>query len=145
MDHPNYYKLLADFSLYDSKGNYAPHQKVEYNMPDQVPYLDENGHKHWMKSERYIKNELEKELKVRDDISAKLADKSDDGLIPKFIKSVNGEISENTLDNQNDVEYNEDDSQYSYTSTYRSKKVVKYISYNKIRIDDRIFIKKTSF
>ena len=93
VDHPNYYKLLADFSLYDSKGNYAPHQKVEYNMPDQVPYLDENGHKRWMKSERYIKAELEKELKVRDDISAKLADKSDDGLIPRFIKAVNGEQS----------------------------------------------------
>lgn len=114
VDHPNYYKLLADFSLYDSKGNYAPHQKVAYNMPDQVPYLDENGHKHWMKSERYIKAELEKELKVRDDIAAKLADKSEAGLIPRFIKAVNGESSENTLDNQNDVEYNEDDSQYAY-------------------------------
>ena len=60
-------------------------------MPDQVPYLDENGHKHWMKSERYIKNELEKELKVRDDIAEKLSDKSEAGLIPRFIKAVNGE------------------------------------------------------
>ena len=84
-------------------------------MPDQVPYLDENGHKRWMKSETYIRNELEKELKVRDDIAEKLADKSEAGLIPRFIKAVNGESSENTLDNQNDVEYNEDDSQYAYS------------------------------
>ena len=111
VDHPNYYKLLADFSLYDSKGNYAPHQKVEYNMPDQVPYLDEKGRKRYMKSETYIRTELEKELKVRDDIAAKLADKSEAGLIPRFIKAVNGK---NTLDNSNDAEYNEDTS-YSYT------------------------------
>ena len=109
VDHPNYYKLLADFSLYDSLGNYAPHQKVEYNMPYQVPYLDENGHKRWMKSETYIRNELEKELKVRDDIAEKLADKSEAGLIPRFIKAVNGEQV---------VEANEmveDDTRYSFT------------------------------
>lgn len=111
VDHPNYYKLLADFSLYDSKGNYAPHQKVEYNMPDQVPYLDENGHKRWMKSETYIRVELEKELKVRDDIAEKLADKSEAGLIPRFIKAVNGE---RVADGSNTIE---DDTQYSYTPT----------------------------
>ena len=109
VDHPNYYKLLADFSLYDSKGNYAPHQKVEYNMPDQVPYLDENGHKRYMKSETYIRTELEKELKVRDDIAEKLADKSDAGLIPRFIKAVNGE---QIADAGKMVE---DDAQYSFT------------------------------
>ena len=43
-------------------------------MPDQVPYLDENGHKRYMSTERYIHNELQKELKVRDDIAEKLAD-----------------------------------------------------------------------
>ena len=91
VDHKNYYKLLADFSLYDSEGNYAPHQKVEYNMPDQVPYIDENGHKRYMSSERYIRNELQKELQVRDDIAEKLADKSEAGLIPRFVKAVNGE------------------------------------------------------
>ena len=111
VDHSNYYKLLADFSLYDSKGNYAPHQKVEYNMPDQVPYLDENGHKRWMKSETYIRTELEKELKVRDDIAEKLADKSEAGLIPRFIKAVNGE---RVADGSNTIE---DDTQYSYTPT----------------------------
>lgn len=111
VDHPNYYKLLADFSLYDNKGNYAPHQKVEYNMPDQVPYLDENGHKRYMKSETYIRTELEKELKVRDDIAEKLADKSEAGLIPRFIKAVNGE---RVADGSNTIE---DDTQYSYTPT----------------------------
>ncbi len=89
VDHPNYYKLLADFSLYDSKGQYAPHQKVEYNMPDQVPYLDGRGVKRYMSTEYYIRTELQKELKVRDDIAEKLADKSEDGIIPKFIKAVN--------------------------------------------------------
>lgn len=37
----------------------------------------------------YGKNELQKELKVRDDIAAKLADKSEAGLIPRFIKKIN--------------------------------------------------------
>jgi hypothetical protein len=87
--HENYYKLLADFSLYDINGNYAPHQKVEYNMPDQVPYLDENGNKAYEKTEDYIKRELEKELKVRDSISEALADDSENGIIPQFVKRVN--------------------------------------------------------
>ena len=125
VDHKNYYKLLADFSLYDSLGNYAPHQKVEYNMPYQVPYLDENGHKRWMKSETYIRTELEKELKVRDDIAEKLADKSEAGLIPRFIKAVNGE---NTLDNADNAEYNEDDAQYAYYPTRRRPRYLSNIS-----------------
>lgn len=87
--HTNYYKLLADFSLYDINGNYAPHQKVEYNMPDQVPYLDKNGNKAYEKTEDYIKRELGKELVVRDSISNALADKSEDGIIPEFVKRVN--------------------------------------------------------
>ena len=87
--HPNYYKLLADFSLYDINGNYAPHQKVEYNMPDQVPYLDENGNKAYMKTEDYVKKELQSELTVRDSISEKLADKSENGIIPQFIERAN--------------------------------------------------------
>lgn len=87
--HPNYYKLLAVFSLYDINGNYAPHQKVEYNMPDQVPYLDENGKKAYMSTEDYIKKELKGELAVRDAISEKLADKSENGIIPQFIERAN--------------------------------------------------------
>jgi len=27
VDHPNYYKTLADFALKDSQGHYAPHRK----------------------------------------------------------------------------------------------------------------------
>ena len=83
-DHRNYYKLLADFGLYDSQGHYAPHRKVAYNMPDQVPYLDANGNKQYMKSYNYIREELRRELIVRDDISAALADQSSEGIIPQF-------------------------------------------------------------
>jgi hypothetical protein len=87
--HENYYKLLADFSLYDSQGHYAPHRKVAYNMPDKVPYLDINGNKKYMATKDYIKSELEKELKVRDAISDALTDTSESGIIPQFKKRVN--------------------------------------------------------
>ena len=83
-DHPNYYKLLADFGLYDSQGHYAPHRKVVYNMPDTVPYLDANGKKQTMNTYDYIKSELVKELTVRDSISEALADTSSEGIIPQF-------------------------------------------------------------
>ena len=86
--HRNYYKLLADFGLYDSQGHYAPHRKVVYNMPDTVPYLDANGKKQTMKTYDYIKAELEKELAVRDSISEALADTSSEGIIPQFKAAV---------------------------------------------------------
>lgn len=95
--HDNYYKLLADFSLYDSNGQYAPHRKVAYDMPSQVPYLDENGAKQYMDSEKYIKQELAKELKVRDAISEAMSDRSEDGIIPQFIKRVNEQNAQNSL------------------------------------------------
>jgi hypothetical protein len=87
--HRNYYKLLADFSLYDSQGHYAPHRKVAYDMPDTVPYLDADGNKQYMKTEDYIKIELQKELAVRDAIAEAMADTSEDGIIPQFIAEVN--------------------------------------------------------
>ena len=87
--HRNYYKLLADFGLYDINGNYAPLEKVEFNMPDKVPYLDENGEKAYMPTEKYIKKELGKEIAVRDDLAEKLADRSKDGIIPEFVRRVN--------------------------------------------------------
>ena len=86
--HRNYYKLLADFGLYDSQGHYAPHRKVAYNMPDTVPYLDANGKKQTMRTDAYIKSELEKELAVRDSIAAALADTSSEGIIPQFKAAV---------------------------------------------------------
>ena len=86
--HPNYYKLLADFGLYDSQGHYAPHRKVVYNMPDTVPYLDANGKKQTMKTYDYIKAELKKELAVRDSIAEALADTSSEGIIPQFKAAV---------------------------------------------------------
>lgn len=33
-DHPNYYKLLIDFRVYDNKGNYAPQGAVQMKFPD---------------------------------------------------------------------------------------------------------------
>ena len=87
--HRNYYKLLADFSLYDSQGHYAPHRKVAYDMPDTVPYLDADGNKQYMKTEDYIKIELQKELSVRDAIAEAMADTSEDGIIPQFVAEVN--------------------------------------------------------
>ena len=86
--HHNYYKLLADFGLYDSQGHYAPHRKVVYNMPDTVPYLDANGKKQTMSTYDYIKAELVKELTVRDSIAEALADTSSEGIIPQFKAAV---------------------------------------------------------
>lgn len=105
--HENYYKLLADFSLYDSQGHYAPHRKVAFNMPDSVPYLDINGKKKYMPTKDYIKAELEKELKVRDSISEALADKSETGLIPQFVKRVNESKA-----NQSETKLSDRDSDY---------------------------------
>ena len=110
--HPNYYKLLADFGLKDSKGHYAPHKKVSFNMPDKVPYLDANGKKQYMSTEEYIKAELGKELAVRDAISGALADNSANGIIPQFKKAVEEmregkvEISSKKVDKKNSRIYN---------------------------------------
>jgi hypothetical protein len=106
-NHPNYYKLLADFGLKDSKGHYAPHKKVAYNMPDKVPYLDSNGKKQYMDAEEYIKAELKKEMAVRDSISEALADDSKDGIIPQFkeaVKKHRAEISKaKTVDSKAEI------------------------------------------
>ena len=102
--HPNYYKLLADFSLYDINGNYVPHQKVEYNMPDQVPYL-KDGKKAYMPTKDYVKQELQGELAVRDAISEQLADKSENGIIPQFIERANA-LSKETKYSDRDSEGN---------------------------------------
>lgn len=86
--HPNYYKLLSDIGLYDSLGQYAPHEKVAYRLPDRVPYLDKSGNKRTMSTEEYIKTELQKELAVRDSIAEALADTSENGIIPQFKAAV---------------------------------------------------------
>ena len=112
--HPNYYKLLADFGLYDSKGNYAPHRKVAYNMPNQVPYLDENGEKAYMETEDYIRQELEKELRVRDDIASALADQSEEGIIPQFIHEVN-KLHESAQEQYSDRDFFKDGIKVEYS------------------------------
>ena len=83
--HPNYYKLLADFALYNSAGEYCPMRKVEYNMPDTVPVMDANGNRTTMDTQAYIQAELEKELEMRDRLAAKMGDK-DSGIIGAFIR-----------------------------------------------------------
>lgn len=107
VDHENYYKLLADFGLKDSEGHYAPHQKVNFQMPDTVPCLV-NGKVEQVSSKDYIKAELAKEMNVRDDIAAALSDESEDGIIPQFVKKVNemhnGEDS-NKLYDSRDILY----------------------------------------
>lgn len=89
VDHTNYYKLLADFALKDKDGHYAPHRKVNFKLPESVPYLDVDGTKKYMSTKAYIKAELTKEMATRDAISEALADNSKDGIIPQFIEQVN--------------------------------------------------------
>ena len=93
--HENYYKLLGDFGLYDSQGNYAPHRKVALNIPKQVPILKRDGKnlsKEYMDTKDYIKKELKEELEVRDNLARDLADESEDGIIPSFIREHNEKI-----------------------------------------------------
>ena len=111
--HPNYYKLLADFGLYDSNGNYAPHKKVDFNLPDTVPYLDANGNKAYMDSYEYLKKELESELAVKDAVSEALADESSNGIIPQF-KAAVSESSASlsyTPDSESSLSYTPSDEQ----------------------------------
>lgn len=84
VDHPNYYKLLCDFNLYDSEGNYAPMQRVAFNMPLEVPGLDANGNKITVKSEDIIRAELRKEITMREDLSAKMP-----SIMDEFLKRAN--------------------------------------------------------
>lgn len=94
--HENYYKLLGDFGLYDSQGNYAPHRKVNLNVPKEVPVLkrDSKGNlsKEYWSTKDYIKKELKGELEVRDNLARDLADESEDGIIPTFIREHNEQI-----------------------------------------------------
>ena len=39
--HPNYYKLLVDFRVYDKNGNYAPQGEVKLNLPENYSKLVE--------------------------------------------------------------------------------------------------------
>ena len=111
--HPNYYKLLADFGLYDSNGNYAPHKKVDFNLPDTVPYLDANGNKAYMDTYEYIKKELKIELAVKDAVSEALADQSPNGIIPQFKAAVSESSSSlsYTPDSESSLSYTPADEQ----------------------------------
>lgn len=85
VDHPNYYKLLCDFTLYDSEGNYAPMNQVAFNMPTEVPALDSNGNKVMIKTEDLVRDELRKEILLREDLAVKMPSMIDD-----FVQIANG-------------------------------------------------------
>lgn len=96
VSHKNYYKLLADFNLYDSRGNYAPQNSVRLRIPSTVPIRNTDGTVSRMNTEDYIVKELRSEMQMRDDLAEALADKSADGIIPQFVKRVN-ERSESNI------------------------------------------------
>lgn len=88
VDHENYYKLLGDFGLYDINGNYAPHEKVNFTMPDSVPQFDENGNVSSMiGTDDYIKQELEKEMSTMNRLSFEMA--QDDGILQEMVRGMN--------------------------------------------------------
>ena len=131
--HPNYYKLLADFGLYDSQGHYAPHRKVVYNMPDTVPYLDANGKKQTMKTYDYIEVELKKELAVRDSIAEALADTSSEGIIPQFKAAVKKSHAEDSQDErwQNNLPHEEGTGKSGFLKAYTNEydqRIKKFLS-----------------
>ena len=132
-EHPNYYKLLADFGLYDSEGNYAPQEKVKLNMPDMVPVL-ENGKVIQVDTKEYIKNQLKGELQVRDKIAEALNDKSEDGIIPEFVRRAN-ELNEKQ---KADVKYSVNDEEYAPTFYSQMGKVVEGVKQDKLSVNGLI-------
>lgn len=152
--HENYYKLLGDFGLYDSQGNYAPHRKVVFSLPDQVPYLDENGNKAYMNTEDYILQEVKQEIKLMDAIAEAMADESEDGIMAEFVRRVNGDDGArfNIAGEENDVSIAEQQSASDFVSTlrnivkergsWRTEDVVDYVdSHKEMNFIDRIYEK----
>lgn len=67
----NYYKLLADFRLYDENGNPAPQQAVQSVYPDNVKDLIVNGYKFQDGDYHYENGGLKNATQVRDDLTRK--------------------------------------------------------------------------
>lgn len=84
--HPNYYKLLGDYGLYDSQGHYAPQGAVSYKLPSKVPYLDANGKKAYQSTKAYLKEHLQGELAVRDSLAATLAEEGEGSFMDEYTK-----------------------------------------------------------
>ena len=82
--HPNYYKLLGDYGLYDSQGHYAPQGAVSYKLPSKVPYLDANGKKAYQSTKAYLKEHLQGELAVRDSLAATLAEEGEGSFMDEY-------------------------------------------------------------
>ncbi|MBQ9416784.1 MAG: hypothetical protein IJU20_08110 [Clostridia bacterium] len=88
-NHPNYYKLLADFSLYDSEGHYAPHKKVQLVIPETVPVIGQDGQVEQVDTGTYIERMMRKELETLDNLSADLADDSSTGMLAEMVDAIN--------------------------------------------------------
>lgn len=95
-NHENYYKLLGDFTLYDSQGHYAPHKKVRFVIPEMVPVQYEklgdnskNGTIRQVDSQKYIENMLSRELETIDHISEDLAEEGPGSLMAELVEGMN--------------------------------------------------------
>lgn len=84
--HPNYYKLLGDYGLYDSQGHYAPQGAVSFKLPSKVPYLDANGKKAYQSTKAYIKEHLQGELAVRESLAKMLKDDGEGSFMDEYTK-----------------------------------------------------------
>lgn len=84
----NYYKLLGDFTLYNSEGQYAPHRKVQYFMPDTVPVITDRKGKityGTQNTKSYIKEKLMEELSTVDKLSFEL----ENGMLDEMVDGIN--------------------------------------------------------
>ena len=104
-NHENYYKLLADYGLYDNQGHYAPHEKVKLNLPNTVDVYDSKSKTfNTVDTKDYIKSVVSKEVGTRDKIAEELADTSENGILTDYKNRLDyyyktGEIKPSKVDN----------------------------------------------
>lgn len=84
--HPNYYKLLGDYGLYDSQGHYAPQGAVSYKLPEKIPYLTVDGKKAYLSTKKYLKGRLKGELAVRESLAKMLKDDGEGSFMDEYTK-----------------------------------------------------------
>ncbi|MBR2070390.1 MAG: hypothetical protein IJ981_03085 [Clostridia bacterium] len=101
-NHKNFYKLLADYSLFNSEGKYHPQKAVQFNLPNQVPVVSQNGQIKKIPTKDLIKNELSQEVKIRDDLAYALNDNSEDGIIPTFIREMESVKPKEVINTENE-------------------------------------------
>lgn len=132
VDHPNYYRLLCDFNCYDSEGNYAPHNRVAFDMPMTVPALDTNGNKVMISSRDVIRSELRKEVNMRESLAEKMP-----RIMDKFVEVANslGAPAEETVrsadEGTDDTSYSTQDAESAPTFYSQMGKVIEQQKANK--------------